>query len=206
MGSITSRCRYGWAWIPACPVQAAQGAWEPVAPQLSQREGWQGAFLSFARLGPPRHDQRWGALSQQSRGPRPPSPVFSAEHERPLPPTVAARRPQPASCLVRAELLQRNGEGACLPQRVLLGPGATLLCTEDQQHDAGGRSVLPLWPVAMRPTGHPTPQARCRPDSAGTSGGRRLQSHRDDCQAAWSHDPPLPHGQAFHLFIKPGFQ
>lgn len=63
-------------WIPACPRQAAQGAWEPAAPNCPSEEAGRAALLSFTRLGPPRHDRRWGALSQQSRGPRPPSPCF----------------------------------------------------------------------------------------------------------------------------------
>lgn len=195
-------------WIPAFPRQEAQGAWEPAAPQLSQRGGLAGV--------PSSPSPGWGHHDMTSVGVLCPRRAEDHGHLRRcfLLSTSASLPPRSGCSQATAHLVplasgassEKWGRGPGSSKRVLLGPRATLLCAEDQQHDAGGRGVLPLWPVAMRPTGHPTPQARCRQDSAGTSGGRRLQSHRDDCQAAWSHAPPLPHGQAFHLFIKPGFQ
>lgn len=95
------------------------------------------------------------------------------------------------------ELSQKGGSG--LAPLLMLGlrlflppnescrvPGATLLCAEDKQCDACGPEC------ALRPMANP--QARCQQDSARISGGRRLQSRHDSCQAAWSHDPPSPQG------------
>ncbi|XP_023603730.1 uncharacterized protein LOC102431760 isoform X2 [Myotis lucifugus] len=78
----------------------SQGAWNLLSPAVPAGRAGRGALLSFTRLGlpclspAPTTRPALGALSQQSRGPRPPSQVF-AEHECLTAPTAAAAGPSP---------------------------------------------------------------------------------------------------------------